>query len=168
MKSRRVLVADDDEDAALSLGDLLTLMGSDVRVALDVRSAIPMAAQQEPDLVLIEIGMERGAGLEACRKLRASLSPASSAIVALSAWTRLRDRLDAYEAGCSAYLFKPVEAHVLEALLAGEDALRVYEALAAGEVLAAYGARASSAARRGRERIVPSRQPPTPRRILAG
>jgi DNA-binding response OmpR family regulator len=163
MASRRVLIADDDEDAAMSLGDLLTIMGHDVSVALDVSSVCSTAARHKPHLVLIEIGMHSGGGLEACRRLRASLIPGSSMIVALSAWTRLRDRLDAYEAGCSIYLFKPVETGVLEAVLAGGETLAAYEAMAAHEARAAQDA---AAERRGGKSASPS--DPRRRNILPG
>jgi DNA-binding response OmpR family regulator len=117
MEQRRVLIADDDEDAATSLGDLLTVKGYDVIVAFDGPSALAAAARQRPHVVLIEIGMQSGGGYETCRRLRAESWGRRALIVALSAWTRQQDRVDAYRSGCNLYLFKPVELHVLENLL---------------------------------------------------
>jgi DNA-binding response OmpR family regulator len=134
MESRTVLVADDDEDAAMSLGELLSLMGHDVCVALDASTAVSLAARHQPRLVLIEIGMQGGAGLDACREIRDTLR-ADSAVVALSAWTRNKDLLDAYEAGCSLYLFKPAETRAIEALLVSRDTRALCETLREREAL---------------------------------
>lgn len=124
MGLRRILIADDDEDAATSLAGLLTLKGYEAAVVFDAAAALVAAGEAAPDALLIEIGMEGMAGLGVCRRLRAAPRGAELLIVAMSAWTRPRDRANAYAAGCNVFLLKPLELDVLDALLGGSQGRR--------------------------------------------
>jgi CheY-like chemotaxis protein len=81
---RRVLVADDNLDAAESLAMLLTMMGHEVRAAHDGLQAVEQAEQFHPDLILMDVGMPRLDGLQAATQIRATPWGASPVIVALT------------------------------------------------------------------------------------
>ena len=76
----RVLVADDNSDAATSLGMLLEIMGHEVRVVHDGLEAIEAAALFRPDVILLDIGMPKLNGYEACRCIRAQPPVAGCAL----------------------------------------------------------------------------------------
>src|SRR5690606_5230703 len=116
--ARRVLVADDNPDAAASLAALLELLGSDVRVARDGREAVEIAAWFRPELALLDIGMPGLDGCGACRRIRALPGGARMTLVALTGWGQEQDRRRSLAAGFDQHLVKPVEPAVLERLLA--------------------------------------------------
>ncbi|MEK8029461.1 response regulator [Ideonella sp. DXS29W] len=82
--ARQVLVVDDNRDAAQSLAMLLELMGHDTAMAHDGQDALRCAENFNPQVVLLDIGMPRMDGIEACRRLRARVTGASMSIVALT------------------------------------------------------------------------------------
>jgi PAS domain S-box-containing protein len=117
---RRVLIADDNIDAASSLSLILQVMGNDVRVAHDGLEALAVAESFQPDAVLLDIGMPGMNGYEVCKKLR-ERTPESArgpTIVALTGWGQEEDRRKSREFGFDHHLVKPVEPTALEALLA--------------------------------------------------
>jgi two-component system, chemotaxis family, CheB/CheR fusion protein len=114
---RRVLVADDDPDAAMTLAILLEAAGNDVRMASDGQAAIDLAAQFAPDVVLLDIGMPRMNGYDACRGIRALPSCRNAYLVALTGWGQDKDRHRAHEAGFDRHLVKPVEPRELDRLV---------------------------------------------------
>jgi len=116
---RRVLVVDDNEDAAESLAALLRLFGHDVAVALDGEQALALAADVQPDVVLLDLGMPRMDGHEVARRMRASPWGGTMKIVALSGFGDGADRLRSLEAGCNDHIVKPVSPTDLELALAG-------------------------------------------------
>jgi len=118
---RRVLVADDNLDAAESLSMLLTMMGHEVRAAHDGAQAVEQAEQFRPDLILMDVGMPRLDGLQATMKIRSMDWGASPLIVALTGWGQDADRERSKEAGCDVHLVKPLDFDRLTVLLA--DAL---------------------------------------------
>ena len=116
---RRVLVADDNTDAATSLSLLLDLMGHTTRVVHDGIEAVQAAAEFQPDVILLDIGMPRLNGFDACSRIRAQPENKDVVIVALSGWTQDEKRQQSQQAGFDFYLIKPVEPEALEKLLRG-------------------------------------------------
>lgn len=114
----RILVVDDNRDAALSLAMLLDLMGNETRTAHDGLEAIEIAAQFQPEIILLDIGMPKVDGYEAARRLR-ERHGAGVVLVALTGWGQDEDRRRSQEAGFDLHLVKPVEIAALEDLLAG-------------------------------------------------
>ena len=90
--SRRVLVVDDNEDAAESLAALLRIFGHEVGVAFDGEQALAVAPELKPDLVLLDLGMPRMDGHEVARRMRAAPWGAAIKIVALSGFGDSSDR----------------------------------------------------------------------------
>jgi len=112
--SRRVLVVDDNLDAAESLAMLLAFAGHETRKAHDGIEAVKAAEQFRPDVVLLDIGLPVMNGYDACRRLRQEAWGRSMLLVALTGWGQEEDREQSRDAGFDAHLVKPVD---LEALL---------------------------------------------------
>jgi PAS domain S-box-containing protein len=115
----RILVADDNVDAADSLAMMLEIMGNEVRTANDGLQAVEAAAAFRPDMILLDIGMPRLNGYEACRAIREQPDGGRPVIVACTGWGQDEDRRRSREAGFNFHLVKPVDPTDLEALLAG-------------------------------------------------
>jgi len=115
---RRVLVVDDNRDAALSLAMLLRLLGNETRAAHDGIEALDIAASFRPDVVILDIGMPRLNGYETCRRLRERPGGRSVVLVALTGWGADEDRERSRDAGFDAHLVKPVDPEALEELFA--------------------------------------------------
>ncbi len=114
---RRVLVADDNEDSAVTLSMMLEVIGNDVRVARDGQEAVEMAADYQPDVVLLDIGMPRMNGYDACRAIRSQAWASGAYLVALTGWGQEDDKNRALEAGFDRHLVKPVEPRLIETLV---------------------------------------------------
>lgn len=114
---RRVLVVDDNVDAARTLADLLALDGHEVFVAHDGPSAVEAARRLHPDVAILDIGLPGFSGLEVARRLREDPSVAGIFLVALSGWVQPEDLVRSREAGFDHHLAKPVGAATLELLL---------------------------------------------------
>ena len=115
---RRVLIVDDNADAADTLASLVRALGGDARTAADGPSGIQCAAEFAPDVILLDIGMPEMDGYEACRRIRQTQLGTRPLIVALSGWGQDGDKRRAAEAGFDAHLTKPADPIVLERLLA--------------------------------------------------
>jgi PAS domain S-box-containing protein len=115
---RKVLVTDDNEDAATALALLLTHMGNDVQIAHDGEEALTVAARFQPDLILMDVGMPRLDGLETTRRLRKTEWGRRAAIVALTGWGQEADKRRSHEAGADDHLVKPVDPEALQKVLA--------------------------------------------------
>jgi signal transduction histidine kinase/CheY-like chemotaxis protein len=115
---RRILVADDNADSAESLALLLTLRGSEVRIAHDGWEAVEAAAAFRPDIVLLDIGMPRLNGYEAARRIREQGRGERVVLIALTGWGQDEDRQRSTDAGFDFHLVKPVDFAALEQLLA--------------------------------------------------
>ena len=111
---RRVLVVDDNEDAAESLAALLRIFGHEVSVALDGEQALALATEKRPDVVLLDLGMPRMDGHEVARRMRAEPWGTAMRIIALSGFGDGADRARSREAGCDDHLVKPVSPTDLE------------------------------------------------------
>jgi PAS domain S-box-containing protein len=115
--SLRVLVVDDNVDAAESLAMMLALLGHEARTAHDGAAAIAVAGQWRPEVVLLDIGLPDLTGYDVARRLRADERVAGAMMVAVTGWGTEDDRRRSAEAGFDQHLTKPVDASVLERLL---------------------------------------------------
>jgi PAS domain S-box-containing protein len=118
-QSKRVLVVDDNRDAADSLAALIELLGHQATVLHDGRDALTVAVSHAPDLILLDIGLPGMDGYEVARRLRAARETANIRLVACTGYGREDDVRRIEEAGFDGYLVKPVSAAQLEQLLAG-------------------------------------------------
>ena len=91
-RSRRVLVADDNRDAAESLAEVLRMEGHDVSLAFDGEAALQQFNEQAPEVVLLDIGMPRMTGNEVASAIRSSPGGGSTLLVAITGWGQERDR----------------------------------------------------------------------------
>ena len=114
----RLLVVDDNKDAATSLGVLLRLMGHEVNVSHSGPEGLELAKSSHPHLVLMDLGMPNMDGYEVARKLRGSPGTESVVIVALTGWGQAEDRRRTAEAGFDHHLMKPLDPNALESILA--------------------------------------------------
>lgn len=114
---RRILVVDDNRDAADTLASMLDLMGHDVRVAYSGRGAIAAAETFRPALIFMDIGMPDVNGYEATQRVRAQEWAGNVRVIAVTGWGQENDRARSRSAGCDEHLVKPVEIAALERLL---------------------------------------------------
>jgi two-component system CheB/CheR fusion protein len=105
---RRILVVDDNVDAAALLGMLLREDGHDVQLAHDGLSALETAAVFLPEVVLLDLGMPHMSGHEVAQRLRQLPAMRHTLLVALSGYSREDKQRQCLEAGFDAYLVKPV------------------------------------------------------------
>jgi two-component system CheB/CheR fusion protein len=115
----RVVVIDDNADAAETLAMLVEQVGGTARVAHDGESGIEVVGAFQPDIVFLDIGMPRMDGYAVCRRIRAEASRRPMILVALTGWGQAQDKRRALDAGFDAHLTKPVDPAVLERVLAG-------------------------------------------------
>jgi PAS domain S-box-containing protein len=113
----RVLVVDDNHDAAESLGLLLRLLGAEVMVVHDGPSALEAMTAFAPAVVLLDLGMPGMDGLEVARRMRADPRMRNVTLVALTGWGQREDRRRTGEAGFDYHLVKPADMGTLEAIL---------------------------------------------------
>ena len=114
---RRILVVDDGEDQARSLGMLLELMGHSVRIALDGPSALTAAEEFEPEVALIDIGLPGINGFEVARRIRTHSRLRNILLIAQTGWGQEDDRRRSHDAGFDEHLVKPVDLEDLTELL---------------------------------------------------
>ncbi len=114
---RRVLIADDNVDAAESLAILLRLAGHRVLVAHDGLDALRLAARDRPDVVVLDIGMPGLNGYEVARSLRREDWGRALRLIAVTGWGQDEDKRRATAAGFDSHLTKPFEPEILEALV---------------------------------------------------
>jgi len=114
---RRILVVDDNVDAAHSLRMLLSLEGHDVRVAFDGSTALKTAEEFVPEVVFLDIGLPRMDGYEVARRLREKPRLQQAILIALTGYGRDDDRRRADEAGFDSHLLKPVDLGDLRSVL---------------------------------------------------
>jgi PAS domain S-box-containing protein len=113
----RVLVADDNADAAASLSMILDLHGHDVRTAYDGREALQIVETFQPDVALLDIGMPHVDGYDVCRRLRERPNGTDMVIVALTGWGQADDKERSEQAGFDRHLVKPADVRVLEQVM---------------------------------------------------
>jgi len=114
----RVLIVEDNIDAAESLAALLALDSHEVRIAADGPTALRIAQAAPPDLALVDIGLPEMSGYEVVREMRALPEGQRIAVVAITGYGREEDRERSRAAGFDQHLVKPVDLDALHALLA--------------------------------------------------
>jgi CheY-like chemotaxis protein/anti-sigma regulatory factor (Ser/Thr protein kinase) len=114
---RRVLCVDDNLDACTSLAMIVRLMGHQVELAHDGRSALEKARLFHPDVILLDIGLPNLNGYEVCQRLRQEPEFAKTMIVALTGWGAAEDKRRSREAGFSLHATKPIAPELLEDVL---------------------------------------------------
>lgn len=110
----RILVADDNTDAADSLSMLLQMLGHQVTVVHDGQAAVDACASMRPDIAILDIGMPKLTGYDACRRILAEQQPTVPVLVALTGWGQEQDVANSHAAGFDMHLVKPVDATVLQ------------------------------------------------------
>ena len=121
LRSRRVLVVDDNVDAANSLFMLMRLLGHEARVAYGGEEAVRMFDDFRPHIVLLDIGLPGMSGYEVARLLRSRKDGAKVRIVAVTGWGQADDRRQSREAGFDLHLVKPIsESQLREVLRQGD------------------------------------------------
>jgi PAS domain S-box-containing protein len=115
---RRVLVVDDNRDAAGSMEILLKLLGNEVCTVHDGLEAVAAAERLRPEIVLMDVGMPRLNGYEATRRIREQPWGRDMKIIALTGWGQESDKEQSRQAGCDGHLVKPIDLPDLEKLLA--------------------------------------------------
>src|SRR5882757_7049213 len=113
VEARRILVVDDNSDAAALLAVLLELEGHEVQTATDGSDAVNAAELFRPEVVLMDLDMPGVDGLEASRRIRARPWGSNVLIAALTCWGRDVDRSRAHEAGVDLHFVKPVDTAAL-------------------------------------------------------
>lgn len=121
---RRVLVVDDNEDSAVTLGKMLQIMGSEVRMARDGLEAIDVASQFQPEIIFMDVGMPHLNGYDATRRIRTEPWGREIVIVALTGWGQQEDIRQSLAAGCTTHIVKPVDFAALGKLMSGAAPLR--------------------------------------------
>jgi two-component system CheB/CheR fusion protein len=129
---KRILVVDDNRDAADSLCRLLSAMGHVASPEYDGREGLASACRQPPDVVLLDLSMPDCDGFEVCRRLRAEPTLTATLIVALTGWGREEDFERTQRAGFDAHLVKPADIKAIEAALERQPSLAADVAVAAG------------------------------------
>ena len=107
--ARRILVVDDNRDSADSIATLLQLSGHRTFMAHDGLAAVEEAERLRPDVVLLDVGLPKMSGIDACKRIRSHAWGKAIVIVALTGWGQDNDRRNTREAGFDAHLVKPVD-----------------------------------------------------------
>lgn len=110
---KRILVAEDDPDNRRIVVKIVTVEGYETLEAADGRSALAMARDEHPDLIIIDLAMPYLDGWEACRRLKADARTADIPVIALTAFAMRGDEDRARNAGCDGYLSKPCRPHTI-------------------------------------------------------
>jgi CheY-like chemotaxis protein len=118
---KRILVVDDNADAATSLGELLEALGHEVCVRFDGRSALADVAAFGPEVLVLDIGLPDMDGYELARRLRAEPAAGQARYLALTGYGQAHDRTLARAAGFDHHFVKPVDIVALQAVLDAED-----------------------------------------------
>jgi signal transduction histidine kinase/CheY-like chemotaxis protein len=116
-RSHRVLIVDDNEDAAQSLEMILRMVGHDVRTAHDGEEAVVAAGEFQPHVVLLDIGLPQMNGYDVARQIRRQAWSAGTVLIAVTGWGQDEDRRRSHEAGFDHHLVKPVAPALILELL---------------------------------------------------
>jgi PAS domain S-box-containing protein len=122
--THRILVVDDNVDAASSLSALLRITGNDTEMAHDGLEAVEAAARLRPDVVLLDIGLPRLNGYDACRRIRLLPGGNNMVLIAMTGWGQESDRLRSRQAGFDHHMVKPVDFAALMKAIAETRASR--------------------------------------------
>jgi CheY-like chemotaxis protein len=114
---RRIVVADDNEDAAQSFAMLLSFAGHEVRIAHDGAAALEALREFRPDVAFLDIGMPQLSGYEVAEAVRAEPWGSEMKLFALTGWGQPEDQLRAKTAGFDRHLVKPIDPTEIDRLL---------------------------------------------------
>jgi CheY-like chemotaxis protein len=114
---KRVLVVEDNIDAARTTAVLVSDMGHDAQYAINGYAAIEIARKFKPEVVLLDLGLPGLDGFEVCRRLRSDAELRNVKVVVITGYAGDEYREHAEAAGCDMHLVKPVAAKVLEEIL---------------------------------------------------
>jgi two-component system CheB/CheR fusion protein len=117
---RRILIIDDNSDAAEALAELLRAFGHEVQIALSGPDGLRSAAALKPEAVIVDIAMPEMDGYEVARQLRRQTGPETK-LLALSGYGSDEDRRRSLEAGFDTHLVKPIDANALANIVAGQE-----------------------------------------------
>jgi CheY-like chemotaxis protein len=131
----RILIVDDLEDSADSLAMLLRMSGHEVHTAYDGEEAVTAAEKLRPEVVLLDIGMPKLNGYDACRRIREKPWGKSILLIAVTGWGQEDDRRRTVESGFNHHLVKPVNPRDLMKVLAQLQATAEQGCVAAGRGL---------------------------------
>jgi CheY-like chemotaxis protein len=120
---RRLLVVDDNKDAAESMSMLLEMWGHEVAFAFDGPSALETAEQWQPEAVFLDIGLPGMDGYEVAERLRELPQAKDAVLIAITGYGRDDDRLRSRRAGIDHHLVKPVAPDALRSLI---DSLKLH------------------------------------------
>jgi CheY-like chemotaxis protein len=120
----RVLIVDDNEDAAALTAAVLRELGHDVRTAHTGAAGLDVQAAWPPDAAILDIGLPDMDGYELARRLRAQPENAAATLVALTGYGQNQDREEAQQAGFDHYLVKPADLNEVNEVLALAEARR--------------------------------------------
>ncbi len=104
----KVMVVDDNRDSAISMSMIVEMLGHEVRTAFDGEEALVVAGAFHPALVLLDLGMPRMDGYEACRRMRLQPGGTDMTVVAVTAWGQAEVRRKTRLAGFDGHFVKPV------------------------------------------------------------
>jgi PAS domain S-box-containing protein len=113
----RILVVDDNQDAAAMLTMALEMFGCETRTAHTAAEALRIAAAFNPEAALLDIGLPDMTGYELARRLRSTRAGAAMTLIATTGWGQQKDRELAHQAGFDHHLTKPIELEVLRGML---------------------------------------------------
>jgi CheY-like chemotaxis protein len=114
----KILVVDDNQDSALSMAMMLSIMGHETRTAHDGEAAVSTAQTFRPHVVLLDIGLPKLNGYEVAQQIRQHDWGTGMFLIAVTGWGQDEDRQRSEEVGLNLHMVKPVEPAVLEDLLA--------------------------------------------------
>lgn len=114
---RRILVVDDNRDAAKTLAMMLSAQGHQCDIAFDGIAALQTAQKFRPEVFFLDLGMPAMSGYELAAKLRSLDDFKSSLLIAVTGWGRLQDRVNCLNAGFDEHLVKPIEFEKIQHLL---------------------------------------------------
>jgi PAS domain S-box-containing protein len=114
----RILVVDDNRDSADSLAMMLRVLGNDTRTAYDGEEAVAAAAEYCPDVILLDLGMPKLNGYEACRRIREQPFGKDVIVIAQTGWGQDEDRQRSKAAGFDHHMVKPLDPIAVTTLLA--------------------------------------------------
>jgi len=120
-EAQRILVVDDNHDAAESLTALLRVYGHDAQMAHDGPAALELAPSFQPSVVFLDIGMPGMDGYEVARRLRRMPGVEEARLIAITGFGREEDRQRSEEAGFDRHVTKPLDPRVLPSLISGDD-----------------------------------------------
>lgn len=113
---KRILIADDNRDAAETMSMLLGLSGHEVYVAQSGAEALAVAERERPDIAVLDIGMPDLNGYEVAERIRREAWGEGMTLIAMTGWGQAEDKRRALAAGFNHHLTKPVDPSELEAL----------------------------------------------------